>query len=240
MITANTRILTDFEISTPVQKAVEALKRDITNTCTATGQEGIRILLQKKEDMDPESFALKKEEGQLILQASDDLGMIYGIYHISKTFLGVNEFWFWDGQIFEQGDGYRIPEGYSFRSLPFQVKFRGWFINDEVLFDGWRETVGETFPWEMAFEALLRSGGNMTIPGTDANAHRYKKLAADYGLWITHHHAEPMGARMFARAYPDLEASFDKYPDLFRGLWKEALEDQKGMKVLWNIGFRGL
>ncbi len=44
---------------------------------------------------------------------------------------------------------------------------------------------------------------------------------------------------MFARAYPELEASFDKHADLFRGLWEEAIEDQKEMKVIWNIGFRG-
>jgi len=62
--------------------------------------------------------------------------------------------------------------------------------------------VGDEFPWEMAFEALLRCGGNMTIPGTDYNSHRYQRLAAEYGLYITHHHAEPLGARMFSRAYP--------------------------------------
>ena len=133
------------------------------------------------------------------------------------------------------------------------MRFRGWFINDEVLFDEWKprkenilpgamdygKTVEDSFPWEMAFEALLRCGGNMVIPGTDFNAHKYKKLARDYGLWITHHHAEPLGARMFARAYPDLEASFDKHGDLFRGLWQEAIEEQKDCKVIWNLGFRG-
>ena len=49
--------------------------------------------------------------------------------------------------------------------------------------------------WRMVFEALLRLGGNMVIPGTDRNAHRYRKLASDMGLAITHHHAEPLGQR---------------------------------------------
>ena len=54
----------------------------------------------------------------------------------------------------------------------------------------------------MAFETLLRCGGNMTIPGTDKNSRLNRQMAADMGLWITHHHAEPLGAEIFARAYP--------------------------------------
>ncbi len=246
MITCNTQIKWDFKISPALEKAVNALKRDICNTCVESDKKGANIILEKSEEPDRECFFLRNNKRQteddnsdLIISASDDLGFIYGIYHISKNFLGVNEFWFWNEQSFEKREGYEIPKDYFFESKPYRVRFRGWFINDEVLFDGWRECVGENYPWEMAFEALLRCGGNMTIPGTDFNAHKYKQLAADYGLWITHHHAEPMGARMFARAYPDLEASFDKHAELFRGLWKEAIEDQKEMKVIWNIGFRG-
>lgn len=59
------------------------------------------------------------------------------------------------------------------------------------------------------------------------------------GLMITHHHAEPLGAEMFLRAYPDLEPSYLKYKDLFEGLWKDAIERQKNEEVIWNIGFRG-
>ena len=59
------------------------------------------------------------------------------------------------------------------------------------------------------------------------------------GLMITHHHAEPLGAEMFLRAYPDLEPSYLKHRDLFEGLWKDAIERQKNEEVIWNIGFRG-
>ncbi len=34
----------------------------------------------------------------------------------------------------------------------------------------------------MAFEALLRLGGNLVIPGTDANSKIYAELAAEMGL----------------------------------------------------------
>ncbi len=253
------KIIADFEMPECVQIAVDAVLRDIRDTSieseglAASGQskEGFAdIVLQKvaEEEIQPECFVVSATgiaigASQLTVSASDDLGFIYGLYHISKTFLGVNEFWFWNEQELIKEKEHVVPEDYSYRSEPFKVRFRGWFINDEVLFDGWNPEidgqVDESFPWKMTFEALLRCGGNMTIPGTDFNAHKYKDLARRYGLWITHHHAEPLGARMFSRAYPELEPSFDKHPDLFRGLWQEGINDQKNCKVIWNLGFRG-
>ena len=243
-INKNTKVIYEFE-RTPVLKAVEALKRDILNTCLDTGKTALDIVLDMADcpENDEEYFNVRaqKKEGKDILriEASGDIGFIYGIYHISRKFLGVQPFWFWNEQTFFRRESYKVPDDYFYESGKRAVALRGWFINDEVLFDEWNPEGKESFPWEMAFEALLRCGGNMTIPGTDHNSHKYKNLARDYGLWITHHHAEPLGAEMFARAYPDLDASFDKYPDLFRDLWKKAIENQKDCKVVWNLGFRG-
>ncbi|MBQ1458827.1 MAG: glycosyl hydrolase 115 family protein [Butyrivibrio sp.] len=200
--------------------------------------------ISKEEYIQKECFVIKAlEHNKLGIYASDDLGLIYGIYHISKTFLSVGEFWFWNEQVFKKKRGYRVPDDYTYESKPYKVRFRGWFINDEVLLSEWKPVVDgsvkEDFPWEMAFEALLRCGGNMTIPGTDFNAARFRDLAGEYGLYITHHHAEPLGAEMFSRVYPKLEASFDKYPDLFIGLWEKAIAKQKKYHVIWNLGFRG-
>ncbi len=241
MITSNTKITNLLE-SKAVRRAIDALKRDIARTCLPTEIAGCEISLKSDETVEKECFLISVNNAErkvLEIAASDDLGFIYGIYHISKTFLGVNEFWFWNEQKFIPVEGHAIPNDYHYASVPCRVRFRGWFINDEVLFDGWKRDDSDVRPWEMAFETLLRLGGNMTIPGTDFNAHKYKELASEYGLWITHHHAEPLGARMFARAYPELEASYDKYPELFEKLWKEALEEQKDCKVIWNLGFRG-
>ena len=200
--------------------------------------------ISKEEYIQKECFVIKAlEHNKLGIYASDDLGLIYGIYHISKTFLSVGEFWFWNEQVFKKKRGYQVPDGYTYESKPYKVRFRGWFINDEVLLSEWKPVVDgsekEDYPWEMAFEALLRCGGNMTIPGTDFNAARFRDLAGEYGLYITHHHAEPLGAEMFSRVYPKLEASFDKYPDLFIGLWEKAIAKQKKYHVIWNLGFRG-
>ena len=56
----------------------------------------------------------------------------------------------------------------------------------------WKINGDKKEPWRMAFETLLRCGGNMTIPGTDKNSRLNRQMAADMGLWITHHHAEPL------------------------------------------------
>ena len=258
-INISTKITGDVD-SVPIQKAVKAFERDLKNTCEKNSESGleIRLIRTKKTaenetntmtspviqksisyDASKERFIVDRKDHELTITSESDFGLIYGIYHISREFLGVQNFWFWNEQELYKQPEHVVPDNYHYESKPSKVRFRGWFINDEVLFDGWREKVGENFPWEMAFEALLRCGGNMTIPGTDHNSHRYKKLADEYGLWITHHHAEPLGAQMFARAYPDLEASFNKHPDLFRGLWQQAIEDQKNCKVVWNLGFRG-
>ncbi len=238
MITYNTRFQNVPE-SKAIEYAINSLKRDIVNTCKNTDIEGCNITFRKDNSIEKECFVVLAASSNLEIAASDELGFVYGIYHISKNFLGVNEFFFWNESFFTKKEGYEVPDGYYYRSKPFKVRFRGWFINDEVLLDDWKIDGDNDKPWEMAFETLLRCGGNMTIPGTDLNAHIYNKLASQMGLMVTHHHAEPLGAQMFARAYPDLDASYDKYPDLFEKLWEKAIEAQKDYKVIWNLGFRG-
>lgn len=240
----STKISLESILPRPVMRAVRALERDIRNTCLRSSKNSGDIVLKKEEGIPKECFIIKAVDNKkLIISSSDDLGLIYGIYHISKEILSVGEFWFWNEQVFKKKGGYEVPDDYKYISEPFKVRYRGWFINDEVLFNEWKPvidgSINKDYAWEMAFEALLRCGGNMTIPGTDYNAERFRDLAGEYGLYITHHHAEPLGAEMFSRAYPLLEASFDKYPDLFTGLWAKAIDKQKNFKVIWNLGFRG-
>ena len=222
-------------------RAAEALRRDILKCCCeseAADEAGTGILLKQGNEM-PEMFRLYMSDGFLVTEAFDALGFIYGLYEISRTILGVKPFWFWNDQVFTKRKTCDIPEGFHFESSPFAVKYRGWFVNDEVLIDHWKTDGSSDRPWEMVFEALLRLGGNMVIPGTDTNSKKYDKLASEMGLIITHHHAEPMGAEMFARAYPELVPSYDENSELYIRLWKEAILRQKNERVIWNLGFRG-
>ncbi|MDO4297813.1 MAG: glycosyl hydrolase 115 family protein [Lachnospiraceae bacterium] len=221
-----------------IKAAASVLMRDIGKTCRETELPGADICLTTGKQ-DRECFCLKAKEGKLVLEAGDRLGFIYGIYEISRSVLGVHDFWFWNDQKFTKQESYEIPEGYRYQSWPWRVRYRGWFVNDEVLIQTWSVERDKEKPWRMVFEALLRCGGNMVIPGTDRNGRMYRKTASDMGLYITHHHAEPLGAEMFARAYPQETASYDLHPELFEKLWGEGIESQKGMNVIWNLGFRG-
>lgn len=222
----------------PIERAIENLRRDIQKTCAVTVLSGMPIMLEPGEQK-KECFRLVCEENTLKIQAGDELGFIYGIYEISRRILGITDLWFWNDQAVEQKMGYPVPEGFEYQSRPYRVKYRGWFVNDEVLLQTWCVDGSKDKPWEMVFEALMRLGGNMVIPGTDRNSRKYRKIASDMGLYITHHHAEPLGAEMFARAYPDLEASYTEHEEKFKQLWREGIEEQKDMKVIWNVGFRG-
>lgn len=224
--------------SLAVKRAVSNLKRDLRMACKEISNPGAVIYLQRKE-MKAEEFLLKAEDGRFMLQAGDELGFIYGIYEISRSILGIQNFWFWNDQQIEKQDTYTVEEDFRYSSTPWKVRYRGWFVNDEVLIHTWSINRSKEKPWEMVFEALLRCGGNMVIPGTDRNARKYRKLAAEMGLYITHHHAEPLGAEMFSRAYPELNPSYDENKEKFQELWKKGIEEQKDKKVIWNIGFRG-
>ncbi|MGN7941573.1 glycosyl hydrolase 115 family protein [Virgibacillus sp. 6R] len=170
--------------------------------------------------------------------APDELGIIYGILHLSEKYLGVDKFWFWNDCEPTIKKMVKIPSDPYFSDVP-KVRFRGWFINDEVLISKWKHNNSNTYVWEMVFEALLRCHGNMVIPGTDIEDPTYKKIAIEMGLWITHHHAEPLGAKMFNRVFPEHNASYIENEDLFKKLWKDAIIEQQNDKVIWNIGFRG-
>lgn len=192
----------------------------------------------------PESFSIcfGEDAGRPILWllGADDLGLIYGLLHLSEHVLGVDPFWFWCNQEPAPRSEIRIMCR-DYVSPTARVRFRGWFVNDEVCLIGW----SETYPppestWLPVFETLLRCGGNLVIPGTDLPRHGvHWQLAAEMGLYVTHHHAEPLGAEMFFRAHPQTEASYDRHPDMFEALWQEAIERQKDQQVVWTLGFRG-
>lgn len=243
---SDTRILASDQ-PLPVLSAAADLARDLRKCCfmtTAEGKEkgeegicaGIRVRLG---DLAKECFRIFVEGEELVCEAVDDLGAVYGLYHISRELLGVQDFWFWNDQRICQKPFREVDRAYRQQSAPFSVRLRGWFINDEVLLHTWKVERRAEGPWEMALEALLRCGGNMVIPGTDKNARKNRQLVFSRGLYLTHHHAEPLGAEMFARAYPDLVPSYDRYSDRYQKLWEEAVREQQGQKVVWNIGFRG-
>ncbi len=239
----------------PVEHALRMLVRDFEAVLGAKPAlvpvsdetADLRIRFAEKKDgcaKRPETFGFRFDASggmaRMNIIGNDDLGLVYGILEFSRRFLGIQPFWFWTDQTIVRRDGIEIPcENYD-APAP-NVRYRGWFVNDEVCLIGWKEPYPPTREvWEPLFEALLRCGGNMVIPGTDLPRHGiHYELAAEMGLWVTHHHAEPLGAEMFLRAYPGKQASYQTNPELFEALWKEAIEKQKDQNVVWVLSFRG-
>ncbi len=233
-----------LEMTEPVRRFISILERDRDKVFfnPEGGGDAVppknRVVLCGEEMDKPEQYHIKVEEEQIYIYAGDDLGLIYGILELSGRWLGVKPFWFYMDQEFQPAGYVEIPL-IEYRSVQMPVRFRGWFINDEVLMMGWKYNQNGVDGWEMALEALLRCGGNMVIAGTDEMSRKNRKLAAEMGLWITHHHAEPLGAEMFARAYPGEESGFLGHEMMYYKLWEDAVIAQKDYKVVWNLCFRG-
>ncbi|KRE98943.1 hypothetical protein ASG89_28335 [Paenibacillus sp. Soil766] len=241
--------------ASPIRHAWEILKRDHEQVLGATPAivkgEGDRaeVVIRYATPEDrcpawPESYCFRYIKGcagiELHIAASDDLGLVYGMLEYSRKHLGVDPFWFWADLSPERRSRVDLSvEDYD-SPKPF-VRFRGWFVNDEVCLIGWKEEYPPNREvWQPVFEALLRCGGNMVIPGTDLPKDGiHADLAAEMGLWVTHHHAEPLGAEMFLRAYPGKKASYQENPELFELLWEDAIEKQKDRNIVWVLSFRG-
>ncbi len=236
VISRHTVISYDGE-STAVKHAVGILRRDMRKKLGDAKQEENRIALHEDDALGREEFYIEAAD-EMAVFAGGDLGFVYGLLFISEKFLGIAPFWFWMDQKIDKVRAIPVKYGHYSGCRPI-IKYRGWFINDEVLIMKWKIDGDPAEPWRMVFEALLRCGGNMVIPGTDKNSKLYRQMAADMGLWITHHHAEPLGAEMFVRLYPDREPNYTQSPELFHALWEEGILAQKDCNVIWSLGFRG-
>lgn len=240
-------------VTTPIQYAADILKRDQRKVFgeVAESKVGSTINVRFAKEGDSvfgqtEVYAIEfKQENDkdlltLEVVGSDELGIIYGLLHLTEKYMGVEPFWFWQEKEPEKKASVSIP-AVEYVSPEHKVRFRGWFVNDEVCLIGWTETYPPPKEvWFPVFEALLRCGGNMVIPGTDLpRSGVHWKLASDMGLYRTFHHAEPLGAEMFCRAYPDKTANYNDFPELFESLWEESVQKQKDLKVVWVLGFRG-
>lgn len=224
-----------------IRHFLQVLERDMDMVFIKTeNYENTRIVISLVEDVtfEAEQFITQVNDTELELIANDELGIIYGILYLSEHYLGIDKFWFWNDKTPNQVEQIFITDKF-YQSSKAITRFRGWFINDEVLIAKWQVRGSNEYVWEMVFEALLRCGGNMVIAGTDIEDPIHKNMATNMGLWITHHHAEPLGSRMFSRVYPELKASYRKNKELFQSLWREAVNEQKDKKVIWNVGFRG-
>lgn len=250
-ITASSVYSIQLEMSSSIKHAWEMIARDHGKVFGRTPSLGtdaaVVVRYAQPEDLCPEwpeaycfRFDHSGSEPVLHIIGRDELGIVFGLLHYSHTVLGVDPFWFWAELEPAKRDAITFSVC-AYDSVRPKVRYRGWFVNDEVCLIGWKDGYPPTEEvWQPVFEALLRCGGNMVIPGTDLpKTGIHHQLAVEMGLWVTHHHAEPLGAEMFLRAYPGKTPSYGEHAELFEQLWREAIEKQRHERIVWVLSFRG-
>lgn len=78
------------------------------------------------------------QDNELLLTAADTLSFVYGLFEVSRRFLGVQPFWFWNDQKFIKTGSVTVPQNFTYESKPARVRYRGWFVNDETLISHWK------------------------------------------------------------------------------------------------------
>ncbi len=191
-----------------------------------------------------ESYTIqwKGEAGAIVIEGNNELGTLFGIYALSRDVLGVDPFHRWSLQQPRRRSTIPIPETPIFSPSP-RFRFRGWFINGEdslIAASGANKVSPEYYEW--IFETLLRTGNNMVIPGTfpEHPAPQFE-VAIRRGLWLTHHHSEPLGAPLFSYTYPGQDPDFRKSRAQYRELYLDAAKwyAERGAKTVFTVGFRG-
>ncbi len=241
-ITAGIRIEAPPERSAAIDRLLTLFQRDLERCLGQARRPNGQVLEIQIREGEAESWELQLEGGQRArLLASDALGVAYGLFSISRHGFGVEPWGPWLEIDPPQRKELNLAELPS-RSTAPAVAYRGWFINDEILLRSWTSTqTDEQAAWHLACETLLRLGGNLIIPGTSTLAPLNWDLAHSYGLMVTHHHHEPLGADLVLQPYKPFPDSFrfEEHQEALEEAWMDAIARQKGTSTLYALGFRG-
>lgn len=208
-----------------------------------------------------EHYIIQEKDGVLFLIGSDERGTMWAVYECSRRILGVDPMYlFTDHEPIKKPSivvsGLRIVDG------PQDYRFRGWFINDEDLIEGYcrkgtpekdydfHQDYGEML--SMIVETALRMKQNLLIPASHIDmenpAHEaLVKLVTDRGLFISMHHQEPVGVnqqrldRWFAsRGDATENINYVDHPEKYRQIWRHFIHKwAKYPNVIWQLGLRG-
>jgi hypothetical protein len=246
-LTHQTTIFCPVHDSQPVQYALKVFCRDLEQILgqpltIETHLSPHQIRLTITPDGRSEGFRLWGSEADnvIAIEGSDELGLVFGMYSFCERWLGIDPYAFWTEFEYRRRPAISLPV-FDYTSPSPKVRFRGWFINDEDCLMGWHDEMQISLvTWERIFETILRAGYNMVIPGTGRSVEEpHVRLASDMGLWITQHHAEPLGAEMFTDVYPGVAPRIPEELDRFTQLYRKAITRYAGMNVVWALGFRG-
>lgn len=251
-------------VPSPITLALRDLKADwykvigtspaVTAAAAPAAWDGDTIVIFKIDAaaLAPEAFTVVAGTGgaatTLTVTGGDTRGLIYGIYHVSADFLGVDPFWWWndDFPAYEPA-GITVDPAYAYSSGAPAFLSRGAFNNDEDLSGYFAASVlGDAVystAWADRFcETLLRLRVNTFIPSTFAFVDESPyKVAAIRGLKLANHHVMPMGNNVFA--WPKgISYAYRLAPGPFLSAWTTLAEyeqHEQGREMVYSLGYRG-
>jgi hypothetical protein len=185
----------------------------------------------------------------LTVTGADVRGLVYGIYHVSADFLGVDPFWWFnEAQPVYEPAGVSVVPSYAYASGAPAFDSRGGFNNDEDLSGYFRasplgDAVYDTNFADRFCEALLRLRVNTLIPSTFAYIDEsHYRVAAMRGLRLGNHHVMPVGNNVFAWPY-GVSYAYRLNPGVFHSVWTQladyALAEER-RDVVFSLGYRGI
>lgn len=217
--------------------------------------------------LDPSAIVGKEEHymlapfaGGLAVIGSDRRGTMWGIYECCRRYLGVDPLYLWTDHAPVRRTVLSLPEE-VLTDGPKTYRFRGWFINDEDLIEGFcrQGTPEKDYRFhgdygrmlDMLIETALRLKQNMLIPCSHLDIMKPEDEAivrrvTERGLYISMHHQEPVGVHQFTvdRLWAERGmtgcANLIDHPDFYRQVWQQYIRKWAQYEgVIWQLGLRG-
>ncbi len=183
----------------------------------------------------------------LVVVGAGKRGTMYGLYELSRR-MGVSP-WHWFADVpAKKADCVCVVGGPWYSGEP-DVRFRGFFINDEYPCLG--GLVHEKFGgfthvfYEHVFDLLLRLKGNYLWPAMWNDCFHdddpeNTRLADEMGVIIgTSHHEPLMRAWKEWQRYGSGPWNLETNRETIVSFWKKAVERQKGFEGIMTVGMRG-
>lgn len=207
-----------------------------------------------------EHFMIVPFEKGLAIIGSDRRGTMWGVYECCRCCLGVDPLYLWTDHEPRQVESIPLPEQ-AIIDGPHTFRYRGWFINDEDLIEGFcKQGVPEKgyhfqqdyrLMLDMLIETALRLKQNILIPCSHLDILRPEDEAVmaritERGLYVSMHHQEPVGVHQFTldRIWAEKggtgNVNFIDNTDFYRETWQKYIHHwAKYDGVIWQLGLRG-
>ena len=197
----------------------------------------------------------------LYLIGSDERGAMWAVYECSRLVLGVDPLYLWTDHTPQRKEALLIDE-LNIVDGPKTYRFRGWFVNDEDLIEGFcRGGVpekGYDFHGDyhktlaMIVETALRLRQNLLIPCSHVDMEKPEQealveLVTKRGMFVSMHHQEPVGVNQQrldrwyeAHGDPTENINYADHPEKYREIWRHFIRKwAKYPNVIWQLGLRG-